>query len=320
MEKHIEGAKQLIEQQVTHNKISSFGARFAEHQKVYSWTNENIAAYLDTENFENKNSALTVLASGDHTFNLLFNGVNNIDTFDSNALTEFYALGFKRAMILKYDYHTFLDLMGKLLHENTSIIEINDIIASLFPYMEKEHKIFWVSIIEYNYKLQKEHNTNLNLFLMLTLANNNIESIFHNNYLFNEENYNKLKSKLTQANITFKCANAVNLASDFSGEYDFILLSNILDYFNHVWGYQWKYEDLKSYLNNLESICNNDSIIFIKYIYYYGTKMNKKRYIFTSFGVTASDLTDEEIILFPSLPGSSISDGMVLKRVKSCEK
>ena len=99
--------KELIENYIKyHNAFSN---------RVYSYTNENIKSYLNNFDFNDKNSALSVLSSGDYVFNLIHNGITSIDAFDSNYLTEFYSLGIKKAMILKYDYkdflHKYLDLL-----------------------------------------------------------------------------------------------------------------------------------------------------------------------------------------------------------------
>ena len=63
------------------------------YSKVYLWTNENIDAYLNIVDISSKENALSVLASGDQTFNLITKGIMNIDTFDTNKLTEYFALG-----------------------------------------------------------------------------------------------------------------------------------------------------------------------------------------------------------------------------------
>lgn len=101
MEKCVEGAKRLISKQVHDNRVSLFGISFSEYHKSYYWTNENIKGYLDKVDFEGKDNALAVLASGDHIFNLVEKGISNIDTFDTNKLTEYYALGFKKSNDIK---------------------------------------------------------------------------------------------------------------------------------------------------------------------------------------------------------------------------
>lgn len=48
--------------------------------------------------------------------------------------------------------------------------------------------------------------------------------------------YEEFKNRLMLANITFKEANAYRLEAKFGSTYDFVLLSNILDYFDKYFG------------------------------------------------------------------------------------
>lgn len=318
MEKCIEGAKWLIDYQVSHNQICNIGKPFTEFQKVYSWTNENISAYLKLVNFENKNNALAVMASGDHAFNLATNGIRDIDTFDTNRLTEYYALGFKRAMILKYDYYTFVVKMNLINDDNASIEEISNLILELLPYMENRYAIYWKSVVDFNFKVQRKVGTNLNLFKILTLHNNVTDMTIYNDYLKDEEHYELLRKSLGQTNITFKCANACYLASEFNGQYDFILLSNILDYFSKVWKIEWGYEQLQVYERELESIMSLGGIIFLKYIYNYGVlnRIIRKHAIIGDSSITIKDLVNEEVCRLANYPNKTTFDGMILKRVR----
>lgn len=318
MEKCIEGAKWLINYQVECKQICSIGRPFIEFQKVYSWTNEFIPGYLDLINFNDKNSALAVMASGDHSFNLVTNGIMNIDTFDTNRLTEFYALGFKRAMILKYDYQSFLTKMLYISSDLVTIEYISDLILELLPYMDSTHAKYWKSIVDYTFKLQKEQGTNLNLIQMLTLNNNLTDITNYNNYLTNEEQYELLRKRLTQANINFKYANAANLSREFTGKYDLMLLSNILDYFAKLWSFNWGYEKLQAYEKDLESLMNRDGVIFLKYIYHYGAndKIIRRHALICDSSITRKNLTEEEVCRLAPDPKTKAFNGMILKKVR----
>ena len=317
MEKCIEGAKRLIEHQIKNKQICNVGESFAEYQKVYAWTNEYIKGYLDLVSFTNKDSALAVMASGDHAFNLIEKGISTVDTFDTNRLTEFYALGLKRAMILKYDYKTFLEVTQRLYSDDITIAEISEIVFGLLPFMDRKHAIYWRNIIDFNMHIQRENNTSLNLFRMLNFANNFENMDLLNNYLVDEEHYERLRNCLGSANITFKCANAMNLESEFNSQYDFILLSNILDYFSIRWKFDWDYEKLKKYEESLKKILKPEGIIFLKYIMLHGiTDKMVKTTVIGNHLVTSKDLTDEEIVNLPALPSNKAFSGMVLLRKK----
>lgn len=305
MEKCINGAKKLIEKQIFGGGIS-YGASFSSYGKAYFWTNENIKGYLDLVNLEGKENALTVLASGDHAFNLIQRGILNIDTFDTNRLTEFYSLELKRAIILKYNYKQYLSFMRILCSSNISVDTLTDMIKGLLPFMSERGKTFWNEILDYNYKVQKHHGTYINLIRLLCVGPYfNNEGI--NGYTLSKENYNLLRNNLSKANITFTQANATSLNESFNKKYDCILLSNILDYFDSYFGDNWTYDNLKEYTQKLEEVAKSDAIIFLHYIFFYG----KECKLIHDSDIYKMDLKEEKVL---EIPGSC--SGIILKRVK----
>ena len=315
MEKCLETAKNLIDRQINNqvnNNIPNFSIDFTEY--CFGWSNENISAYLDLVPFYDKTSALSVLASGDQLFSLITNGITQIDTFDINRLTEYYALGFKRAMILKYDYNTFKSIMSFISSSEISIEYINELIIGLFPYMETKHINFWRSLIDYNYLIQKRNQTNINLFRMLCLNFHFTNRDITNDYLKNEENYEKLRKGLRNANISFKCANAIDLANVYKGKFDFILLSNILDYFVKFYGRNWTYDKLLEYEKRLETLANPRGTIFLEYMFEYPIFTDDE--IIDGASITISDLKNgERAILLPTTK-ANCGEGVILKRVR----
>jgi len=320
MEKCIEGAKSLIQEQVKRNEECMIGQAFTTYQKFYYWTNENIKAYLDMIDFNGMDSALSVTGSGDHALNLICKGIKNIDAFDTNKLAEYFAFGLKRAMISKYSYEEFIDKMLLLTESPTSIKVITDIIEGTFPYMEEKHKKFWKEILNYNYKIQKEYGTNLNLFGMLSVATDKFNTIY-NNYLVDETHYEMLKKHLSNANITFSNVNAVNLSNYFTKKYDLILLSNVLDYFSREWGLYWKYDKLLDYEQELEKITKSGGINILHYIFTFRAKyydpISKNRVPILSSEISPSELiAGEEFweFKYDDVDCKSLSTGSVLTR------
>ncbi|MBE6156734.1 MAG: hypothetical protein E7161_03200 [Firmicutes bacterium] len=314
MEHYIKGARHLMATQMNCNAIRNCEKLFTEFSKAYYWTNENIRAYLELIDFEGKTNALTVAASGDQAFNLITNGIINIDTFDTNALSEFIAFGFKRAMILKYSYNDFINVMILLRSDNLSQEHINSIISDLLPYMESRHQVFWRTVLNYNKQAQNYYCTNLNLIRMLTLDNKFIPQ--YNDYLLDELHYETLRKRLGNANITFKCVNAKDLGREFTSQYDLILLSNILDYMFNDWGRHWDYHKLAEYERELGIILKPDGVIFLNYIFTYVVGQNDPNMLFPLSSVTKENLTDEEIHKIPKLDNSNEVDGMILKRIQ----
>jgi len=318
MSKAIFEAKQIIRQQLKYDYMWCDNG-FVGYQKGYFITNENIDGYLNlTDLYSSNSEALTVTSSGDHAFNLIQRGVLNVDTFDVNYLTEYIALGLKRAMILKYDYFEFMTIFWKFLDPLISLYELSDLISGLLPYMEKEHKIFWKKVLDYNYKLQKNNPESVSLIYLLCTGLNSYSSIFHifnNTYMQDEFCYGKLRNNLSNANITFSHVDAIDLAKKYNGKkYDLILLSNILDYFYLYWGDEWDYSLLGEYLDSLEGITKENAVIFVKYIF--GINMfNFNNSSCDDMNFSREDIKEEFFDILDYNANKEIN-GMILRRVK----
>ena len=324
MESIINGTKELLNKQYECGKAFCSGKPFSTYQKVYFSTNENIKTYINESNIEGKTSALSVMASGDHSFNLIEKGILNIDTFDSNALTEFYVLGIKRAMIMRYSYKEYLITLNKLLDINTSLEELTSILTDLLSFMDMKYREYWREIINYNYLIQKKNNTNINLFSLLFINVIGEEKIItKNNYLNDEETYNKFRKNLIKANIIFKNVNALDLAKEFKGGYDVMLLSNIFEYLQPYFAsksaYYNVFKAMKEYIDELFTLMNEEGKLFLMYIFDYATEMYTRNVIFyNSNNITLKDFENYEMLKVDSCRKPNIKDGvLILKKENS---
>ena len=264
----VEAVKKLIKENIIRDYTLDRPTNFDGYQDLYYQTNENIAEYLNLIDLTNKENALCVAGSGDQAFSLIYNGIKDIELFDVNKFTEYFILGIKKAMILKYNYSEYINVLNKLISQMTMPSEINEILLDLLSYMEEPYKTFWQTILDYNNHLQKEAKINTNFMYGLNVnAGLKIIPQFCP-YLENDTNFNYLKEKLNTANIHFKYCNAINLADTFHKKYDLILLSNILDYAYVYWGNNWHMQNLNNYISDLQKLLKNNGIIFLHYIFY----------------------------------------------------
>lgn len=297
--------KELIENYIKyHNAFSN---------RVYSYTNENIKSYLNNFDFNDKNSALSVLSSGDQVFNLIHNGITNIDAFDSNYLTEFYSLGIKKAMILKYDYKDFLHKYLDLLLGYYSIYKESIFIEKLLPYMDSRYAMFWNELVKFNYDLQS-NNSDKRLLISDIVTKRFIMKDrikLYNNYLSSNEDYEILKDNLLNSKINFSCLDILDISNKFNNKYDFILLSNIFDYLDSRFKFGWNYSCLKEEINKMNSILNNDGVILIHYLFKCIMEDNKvKGTLIAGSNVKYNDLTNEELCYFDFFDNKNYSDNM----------
>ena len=302
MNQIINESKYFIQNQIKY-KQNPLLLSYNKIGKVYAFTNENIYGYMSKLDFSNKENALCVMASGDHPLNLAMYGINNIDTFDINALTEYYALGIKRSAILAFDYLDYVTFMNKLLDKNLSLNELNDLVNLITPYMEQKYITYWKSLIDYYNILQKEYNISINLLHLLLLDINKLDGYMVNSYLKTENNYNQLKNNINKTNITFQQCDFNNLTNKFNNKYDFIILSNILDYLYKSLGPNWNYNQLLEIENTLNPLLKQDGIIALNYIYnYFNAALCKYKKIIINFSnITNNDLTNELLITFQNV-------------------
>ena len=310
----LEKVLEIIEKQVNFGKILLEGESFSKYQKIFMSTNENIKDSLNLIEFENKHNALSVMASGDHSFNLINKNILNIDTFDTNMLTEYYVLGIKRSMIVKYKYQEYIEKYKLFTNMNASLENITGTLYDLLPLMDVKYRLFWKKIIEFNYKIQKDKQNKINLFYMLFINLNHIDFIINNNnYLSNENEYNILKNNITKSNIKFNNVNATNLGEFYkNSRYDVVLLSNILDYFGKEYKNSKKvfnYEELLKYEDSIFNIMNKDGILFLKYIINFSKNNFVRNNVFMDSFIKTSEFTRESI---HKVPNGSLDDGMIL--------
>lgn len=282
------------------------------YRPFYWFTNENVAAYLNHLNVSKNQRALSVLASGDQAFNLIAKGINDIDTFYINGLTEYYVFGLKLAIITKYNYKDFCEVYSKLLDPETTPKEIADIIFDLLPLMDKKYRTYWRETIDFC--LKKDNHTRYTLNLTRVLLNER-PSIYTakklNIYLKNESNYNQFKQKLQHSNISFVRTNVTELPEKFTKNYDYLLLSNVLDYIYINWGIDWTINDLNIFLKKLEPIMNKNALIFLHYCF--SSDSLDTPFVYAKEDISFSDFKADEVLTFPGKYGNS--NAMILKRI-----
>ncbi|MBQ9834440.1 MAG: hypothetical protein IJO33_04545 [Bacilli bacterium] len=204
---------------------------FVEYAGFYHITNEKASEIIEKTTVTDKMKALCVLAGGDQVFNLINAGIKNIETFDINRLTEYYALGFKKRAIECLSYEEYIKLLSyyrgwyvKTHHNLQPEIE-----KYVIENMEEEYKWFWQ---QFKYALQQE-GCNPSIF-HLSIGSGE-KNITKNIYAKDEETYKKFQKLLREAKITFTQSSITELPEKF-GLYDLVYLSNILDYPRDFYG------------------------------------------------------------------------------------
>ena len=187
-------------------------------QTAYPYTNENLKELFRNIDVKGKR-VLTVGSSADQALNSVLHGASEVDLIDANIFTPFM-LNIKIAAIRNLSREEFS-------HFSSNIPQnLSKYYAKFSHDLEPKYQNFFDSIILYGFaeKLDK--------FIGFTFCSSLREenSIFYTN----DKDYYDLQEKLrnNDCKINFIFSALEDFATNTSGKYDLILLSNIVDYYS----------------------------------------------------------------------------------------
>lgn len=259
LEEKLNIAKQLIEGKYKWDR--NYYNLFCQ---IYPFTTQNLKAQYSFFNLKDK-EILTILGSGDQVLELLLSGATKIDTFDINPLAELYfklkEASFK-ANITKEEYLNFFRYVDYPGFAKTNRNCFNhDTYRNIEPNLDTDSKYFWSNLfLEYKPEIIREKNRLFN-------ADEYREKIFEKilNY-YNYSNFELLKSKIRSLEFSFIESNLKELDSKLTHQYDFIDLSNIIRYADHMWE-ETPLEKYRKLIDKLIPYLKEDGSIIIGYLY-----------------------------------------------------
>lgn len=231
------------------------GYNFSEFSACYRQSNERLKALFSQIDFSNKNTGLTVLGSGDQLLNMLYKGISSIDTFDCNRLTEYYVMGFKMIAIQCLKMDEFIELF-KNKENDINNVEIQKYVISCAP---DRYKDFWINYMQY---LDDYKNGHKGIFEICRLDFNDL--VGNNLYLQNEFCFKEMKQKIMNASVSFRALDIKDIPQTFK-VYDFIYLSNILEYRSEVFGKNATVTNVARLVENIynNNLNNNGELIYL---------------------------------------------------------
>ncbi|MBE5735759.1 MAG: DUF3419 family protein [Clostridiales bacterium] len=199
--------------------------------RCYPMTNEFLDEIMKPSyiNLKNKRVA-TVGSSGDQALNAILYGAKDITVIDANPYARAY-IEYKIALFKNYNYHTAMSIM-----ENQRTF-MWTVYSRLSHDLSRPVREFWDKIM-----LEQEHfdtrTRKITDFDYLMIYISTMHLAPHHakiSYYSNEKTYNELKRKLLAGDydIEYKTADVFDFPDKLSGKYDYIMLSNILDYVDH---------------------------------------------------------------------------------------
>jgi len=219
----------LAEAITTSKKLIMFGSsllnygderNYVKYAKSYLTTTENISRYLNSIEL-NGNKALSVLASGDQAFNLIYKGFSEIDTFDINHLT-YFVFNLRRALFMGLDKKEAIKahrIFGVSGHLEESLV----ILEKIKGFMPKEVYQYYSELLEFAFTS--------GIFDLRNLFENGTKNLRNYNlYLDSNDAYREFQRGLEHASVSFNFGDVANLVENIVQKYDVIILSNIGDY------------------------------------------------------------------------------------------
>ncbi len=179
-----------------------------QFRKVFTNTNENLLPLFSSLDLTDKN-VLAVLSSSDYLYMSYLFGARNVDSFDINPLT--YRFFFLRRWLIN---NGIIDIGFSTYEEVLKVLES----AKVGSEDEKESLLFWKEIF---IKVGENYFHHSPLFITVFNPFNN----------FYNDKMDELSRRISPLNPTFHRIDiARESALDLRSQYDYIFLSNIIDY------------------------------------------------------------------------------------------
>ena len=212
----------------------------SEFSKIYPFTTENIAGYIDYFDFDDK-SLLTVGSSGDQILNAFYNGARDITLFDINEYAKYYVY-LKIAAILSLSYKEFKAFFFR--HGLTPFVRNHHMFSpELYEKIKGNLRLLdYESFLFFDELFSLYEPTKIRERMFDDDEDRNVVIKGMNKYLQDEESYNKLQAIIRK--ISFRYINGNIFEEDVNGKYDNIFLSNLCTIAN--------LEQLKSLLQKLD--------------------------------------------------------------------
>lgn len=263
------------------NIRNNLNYKFKNFERIYPFSNENINDCFSHFDLDNK-KCLTVLGSSDQVLDLCLKGSNIITSFDINPLTIYYFELKKAALLSNITLEEYLKFFCfkdySPCNTNNFSVFNQDTFNKLIPFLSSDAYLFWSSLFK-EFKILEIRRVK-SIFEYWDEPNKDIlkETI---GYL-KDNNFYVLKERIKDLKFNFINCDIRNLQGNLNMEYDFIYLSNIIQYIEVMFKDKINKKRLDS-LNDKEIIkllkqykklieelsinLNDDGLIIVGYLY-----------------------------------------------------
>lgn len=251
LEKALYGAKARCE-----GNIVSDVARMMGFEKIYPFTTENIAGYIDFFDLKDK-PLLTVGSSGDQIINAAIRGTKDVTSLDINPYTRYYYY-LKAAGILELNLTEFYEFFiyhssfrGSIINRETFNNASYKKLKNTLQGLDNDSYLFWNELFD----TYSPATVRCNLFSNDEYPISLLKEI--DLYLQSENNYSEVKDKIKKLRPEFINANV--LKTNLDDKFDNIWPSNISCYLQR--------NEMKKVTNKFLHSLNDDGQLLISYLY-----------------------------------------------------
>lgn len=220
---------------------------YHEHSFIYKTTNEDVSIYQHL--FNNKNSLMSVIGSGDQILNAILAGIYDIHCCDISVFPKYF-LELKVAAIKALSQEEYMLYFFGVLNEESY--------EKVRCYLNNDALKFWDSL--YNFFDDREiYNSTL---FSSEPYNVNVQ-VERNLYL---RKYEVLKNNIEKVRLQYHEGNIYDVLNNSKDKYDIVNLSSVI-YYN-----QELRNNYKTFLNTIT--CLEDNAIVLSYLYNINQQVN----------------------------------------------
>lgn len=255
---------------------------YNQFDSLYPFCNENIKELFSYFDVENKD-CLSILGGSDQVLDLFLNGASSITAFDINSLTKYYFYLKKAALISDISLEEYVNFFcyEDFNYKGCNHMAFNEkTFNKICSNLESDSQFFWTTLFE-----QYPGSYIRKPISLFNYDEKSIDVLKYSIDYLNPKNYEKLKDIIRNKDIDFISSNINALPAHLSKTYDFMYFSNVLAYYNTIFGdnlnltkEQNDLEKLKKFgslLSYMSEYLNKDGYMLAGYLYLPSSKFSK---------------------------------------------
>lgn len=238
----------------------------SSYSPIYLASTENVIDSMKI--YKNYETVLAVGSSGAQGFEAALNGAYKIDLFDINELQRLYFEYMKTAITI-LDYETFLKHFTiKTYMSKSERVIFKDFLSDelydkLVKYLPQDVQDVYTPLYDYF--------NSVDLILSnLYRTDYTLLASYLKKYIsfYNYDEYYKLQRILRneQCQITYKTLPITEILKQYSGKYDLIMLSNVLQFYDQIENLN-TVQLVEDFINNLSNLLTEDGVIEVSYLF-----------------------------------------------------